>query len=269
MVLGLPVRACVPACLRAYVPSALSVVSCGFSSPLIGDRTGAGGGERLRHRSLQIARRPGGGHPGEAQVFQRAAVALLLLIDSRWRDPGGDQLVQPLGSLSGQLAQAGIETHIQPPARLPVKQRPRRHGGAQHLLQAHRLRAELHPIRVVALGLAAFVLHGERHAVPGAELRVLSAEGRRRRPELDHVGFAEQPELARPHRRSALRAATVAALRPPGVGPLVQVPALDGELVLRPEPLDMNQRALPRAIQQMLQGGDGEKLIVEPRHGKI
>jgi hypothetical protein len=41
----------------------------------------------------------------------------------------------------------------------------------------------------------------------------------------------------------------------------VQVPALDREPVLGPQPLDVDQRALPRAEQQVLQRADGQEVV--------
>jgi hypothetical protein len=40
----------------------------------------------------------------------------------------------------------------------------------------------------------------------------------------------------------------------------MHLPPLDGQPILRPRLLKMNQRTLPLTKQQMLQGGDGEEL---------
>jgi len=39
---------------------------------------------------------------------------------------------------------------------------------------------------------------------------------------------------------------------------VVELAALDGEAVFGPELLVMNERALPRAVDQVLEGADGE-----------
>ena len=72
----------------------------------------------------------------------------------------------------GQPAQFGIEGHREPALCLGIEQRALRHGAAGHLLQAERLRAELHLVGAVELRLAALVFDGIcRLAIrPGAEL---------------------------------------------------------------------------------------------------
>lgn len=85
--------------------------------------------------------------------------------------------------------------------------------------------------------------------------------------ELDDVAFAPDAEdvrddldattnlrLVRPARGSAL------------IRAFVQVPTLRGENVLGPEPLDVDERALPLAVEQVLEGGDREKIFVIKLH---
>ena len=116
---------------------------------------------------------------------------------------------------------------------------------ARHVLQTQALRAELHFIGAVELGLAAFEFDGERglDAVAGGELH--------------EIGDACDVQPSRGQRQRG--DAPDAALRPAHgfVGMDMQRLALGGESIFRPEPFEMNQRRLPQAIDGMLQRGEG------------
>jgi hypothetical protein len=49
------------------------------------------------------------------------------------------------------------------------------------------------------------------------------------------------------------------------MGPFVHDPALGGVTVLRPDPVHVDQGALALAIEQVLQGGKGDKLLFHIR----
>jgi hypothetical protein len=49
------------------------------------------------------------------------------------------------------------------------------------------------------------------------------------------------------------------------VGALVKMSSLHRKPVLRPHPLDMDERALPLAEEQMLESGDREELVLGKR----
>ena len=83
----------------------------------------------------------------------------------------------------------------------------------------------------------------------------------------DDVGDAEQAELETVHGHARRVRALGPGGRLPAVGLLVQDVPLGGEAILRPEPLDVDQRALPLAVEQVLEGGDRQEIGLAVRHG--
>ena len=122
---------------------------------------------------------------------------------------------------------------------------------APHLFQAERLRAQLNAVAVVALGPPALVLDGQRRFAG---------------PPLDDVGDAVKPQLEAAQGQGPSRQ----RLGPPGrsaaVGLFVQKGPLGGVPILRPQPLDVDERALALAIEQVLQGGDRQQFRLAVRH---
>jgi len=77
---------------------------------------------------------------------------------------------------------------------------------------------------------------------------------------LDDVGLADQAE-AEGAQREAARDAEAAPCLPGGViRSLVEVPPLDRPSVLRPESLDVNERTLPLAEEQVLERRERQKV---------
>ena len=125
--------------------------------------------------------------------------------------------------------------------RLCIEQGPFGNRAAGHLLKAERLRAELGLIGAVELGLAALVFDGiGRLAVP-------------RFVKLDEIGDAGELQAAAGKRQSvdAPNAAREASARLIDAG--MKHAPFRGETVFLPQPLDMNQRRLPQAIDCVLE----------------
>ena len=187
------------------------------------------------------------------QVSQRFG-----LVDRRRRAAGGEQSPGGRGDLAGERAQLVVERDRLAPARLAVEQGALGHGCGKHLLEAERLGAELDLVRAVRFRPAALVL--DRIGPPA-----FSRPG-----QLDHVGDPGDAERARADRH-ALDDAALAAARLPGlVALLVQDAPLGGQHILGPQPLDVDQRALPRAEQIVLQRREGDEVCIRrPRPAAV
>jgi hypothetical protein len=104
------------------------------------------------------------------------------------------------------------------------------------------------------LGLAALVFDREGPQRPAREF--------------DDVGDAGDAERQRAQRQPAHDPHARPALGPARIDPLVQDAALGGGAVLRPQALDMDQRALPRPEQLMLQRRQRDQRILDLRGGE-
>ena len=109
--------------------------------------------------------------------------------------------------------------------------------------------AELHLVGAVRLGPAQLVLDRERHRPA------------RRAVQLDQIGDADQAQGRGAQRHAGDAAHALALLLRRLVHPVVREASLGGQRILGPDPLDVNQRALPRAIQPVLQRGDGDEVV--------
>ena len=114
----------------------------------------------------------------------------------------------------------------------------------------------MHLIRPVEFGLAAFVLD----RISAFAIGICA--------KLDEVGDTGevQPTAGKRQRHDTAQAPTPAVGR--FVSYLMQNAPLRGEAVLFPQPLDMDQRRLPHAINRMLQGGERNR-IIQFRHRRL
>ena len=76
--------------------------------------------------------------------------------------------------------------------------------------------------------------------------------------DFNDIANAAQAVGIRPDGEAAGNAHTRAALAESGVRLLVERVAFGSRVVLRPESLNMNERALPRTIQVVLESGEGD-----------
>lgn len=140
--------------------------------------------------------------------------------------------------LLGHPPEPGIELDGMPAALLPIKKGTLPDFDVQHLFEAKRLGAELDLVAAALFRFTPFVLDGK----DGAVLM-----------ELHHVGLAAQAETPGTDRQGPHGADPALLLRLPAVRPLVQDPPLGGETVFGPDLFQMDQGALSRAVQVVLQ----------------
>jgi hypothetical protein len=116
----------------------------------------------------------------------------------------------------------------------------------------------LHPVAVPRLGATPLVLDRDRS--PGArQLREQDACPFRA-VELDHVCYSVQPQDQGPQSQTAHYPQIAARLISRLMDALVQGTPLGRQPVLLPHPFKMDQGALPLAEEQVLQGGEREKV---------
>lgn len=200
-------------------------------------------------QALAIPREPFRERLRQAALIQRTTAALLP-DDWRRRDARREQRMRCRRARLSFPAQRLIERHIEAMARLAIEQRAAGNRAAEHLFEADRLRAELHRVAVVFFRFAALIFHRKR--LPAARFTRQRAAG------CDAMEFHDirLPRQAEPRRRQrhAPRRNHVAALFASRLmHPLMQKVAERRQTVLLPRLLDMNQSALARAKEVVLQ----------------
>ncbi len=126
------------------------------------------------------------------------------------------------------------------------------HAHAEHLLEAHGLRAELNVVREASGTPSSLVLDGKgprRGPVLGARV-------------LDDVRVSEQAEPLGAQRNAAKSRDPVPASPFASVRSLMERAPFGREAVLRPEALDVDERALPLAEEEVLEARDREQEVV-------
>ena len=181
---------------------------------------------------------------GHAELKEGATFAFGLA-HGGWGDAGVDHFVESLGGRSCSGAEVFVEGHFMAAASFTVVERTIGDGELEHFLETECLGAELHAVAVVFFWFAAFVFDGQHGAVA---------------VELDDVCFSAQAEPMRYDVESACDADAVAGLVGAVVGFFVELVALGGEMVFRPDLLEMDECALPLAEQEVLQCGEGEQV---------
>lgn len=149
----------------------------------------------------------------------------------------------------GELAKRVVEGNFQPPAGPAIEQSPGWNHTPKHFFEAQGLGTELDFVGVVGFWPAALVLDGVWHFLAAG------------RSELHDIRFSKEPQPEGSEREGPADTEVSRDLGFPAIGLFMQMPALDGERVLGPEPLDVDQRALSRAEQEVLQGADGKKIF--------
>ena len=149
---------------------------------------------------------------------------------------------------------AGSKRDRRAPAGLSVEQRALGDLHREHLLQRHGLGTKLHLVGAVRLGPAALMLHGK--GPPNAIRRAM---------QLDDIGDAGNAQPVGAQRHACHGADAPPHLGLDRVNPLMRDAALGGRGILGPCLLDVDQRALARAEQIVLEGGQGDEISVR-RH---
>ena len=179
--------------------------------------------------------------PRLADVVERARTAFSLLV-LRWREARSfKKPVQSPAAFRNERAQAVINGHRRAAAGLPVEQAPLRNAGLERFLKTDRLRGELDFVGSVLFGFAPLVFHHHNPPVP---------------VELDNIADAMQSESLAAHRKPARDPHTRTRFVRPVMRAVVHRAPLGGETVLRPLAVQVDQRALPLAKEQVLERGD-------------
>jgi hypothetical protein len=156
------------------------------------------------------------------------------------------------GGSFGACPECGIEHDIGSPAVRPIVECSVLDYHVEHLFEADRLRAELNTVRIVGFWSSPFVFDGHHTRASAANPSV----------KFDHVSLATKAEAKGAQCEATRDAQSVPRLPRPRIGALVEVSPFYGESVLRPEPLDVNERALPLTEDEMLERRKREKLIL-------
>ena len=160
--------------------------------------------------------------------------------------------MQCAGRLGDELTQRPVEIDQRPPAVFALEKATAGYRHAKHLFNAQRLCAELDFIRPMGFRLAAFVLDRIDDPIP---------------VKLHDIALPGNPESERAHRQAARDAHARLAFIRSIVGLLMKHLSLGGEFVFRPRLLQMDQAALARTIQPMLERGERQELVIG-EHGK-
>lgn len=180
----------------------------------------------------------------QAKIEERTGVTFGLA-DCGRGVAGGEELVELPGGLHGAVAQVVVELDWGAAAFLAIIEGTLGDGGLAHFLEAESLGAELDTVAVVGLGATAFVFDGVDRAVA---------------MELHDVGDAAQAERAGAQIEGAGDAHSGSTFVFRFMDLLVKDLTLRGEVIIGPELFVVNERALARAEEQVLQRRDGQEI---------
>ena len=156
-----------------------------------------------------------------------------------WRGPAGsDQGMKPACRFFGFLPEIGIKNHLLPPSGFAVKKSAGRHLHPEYLLKAEGLGAELHFVAIIFFSFSALIFHWK-----GQPWLTFAAM------ELHNIRLAYQPQAKGAKRHGIFNPDSASCPVAAPVGPFMQDIAFCGETVLRPYLLDVNQGALPLAVE--------------------
>jgi hypothetical protein len=192
-----------------------------------------------------------GGGVGQADAQQGALLAFGLP-DGFGGDAGLEELVQTGRRVFGGLPQGFVEVHFEAAAGLAVEERAPGHGLAEHFFQAQGLSAELDLVRTVGFGAAALVFDGIGE--PGAGVFFGAVE-------LDDVRLSREAEPEAAQRQAADDPEVPSGFGLSAVRPLVEMGTLDGQRVVHPDPLEVDESALALTEEQVLEGGEREEVV--------
>jgi hypothetical protein len=150
----------------------------------------------------------------------------------------------------GKLPKPVVDGNNRPATGRPIEQRPLFDLLPEHGFEAKCLSTQLYFVCTVYFWLAALVLN---RVGPVATIDDM---------ELHHIGDTCDPQsrVGQGHCRDG--AHSVSLLDCGVIGPIVEQPPFGGLAVVRPQALDVDQRALPRAVKVMLEGGNGDQVII-------
>lgn len=166
---------------------------------------------------------------------------------------------------TGGTPQRRVDRNRLPPPHLAVIEITAVNPAAEHLLQAHRLQAELQFVRLSrGVGSTALVLHRHRQPQP---VIVPQAHAVRPATELHDITFAADAEHCGKYTQPAHGQQIAAFLGKPGVMRLlVKDRTADRARILRPLPLDVNQCPLATAERKVLDAADLQIILLGVCH---
>lgn len=116
--------------------------------------------------------------------------------------------------------------------------------------QTQGLSTELHFVGTVRLGTAALIFHRVRDSTRGRGMK------------LDHIGHAQQAQRGFFQGHGCHRPHPMSLFGEGRIGPGMEQAPLGRLPVLGPEPFDMNQGALTRAVPVVLEGGEWNEVVL-------
>lgn len=147
------------------------------------------------------------------------------------------------GEVLGEGAEFGVDGDGSAALGFAVEEEGFGNGDGEHFFEAEGLGAELDFVGAVAFRFAALVFDGDDAPVA---------------VEFDDVGLAVESETVAGEVEAAGGSQAGAGFGGAVVGALVEDAAGGGEVVLGPEPLDVDEGALALAVEEVLEGGNGE-----------
>jgi hypothetical protein len=184
--------------------------------------------------------------------------------------------VKALGSLFGFSPKHEVKANLNATVLSAVEERTGVNADTEHFLQAQGLGTELDFVATAMLGPAALILDGERtpealgagEGNGGLRRRGGQAPFRRRKGasprkavELDDIRFARETEAQRVQRETARDAQVAPRLIALGMDAVMKQLALNGELALLPNLLEMVERRPSLAVDDVLQRGQWKEVI--------
>ena len=201
------------------------------------------------HRLLQLR---------QTQVFQRTAAAFFRHLDLGCR-PAGIFLVHLSERMQNEISQILRDFHLLPPMDFIIKKITDRNLAAKHFLKAKRLQDELRNILFAVFRLAALVFNGDgtpKSFLPMQPCACLFPV------KFHDIRDAAHTELCRGNAQSARHEQIPARFVQAAVMTfLVDNLPLDCAQVFLPLLLDVNERPLPAAKEEMLDAGDIQPLL--------
>ena len=170
------------------------------------------------------------------------------------------QAARELLSLSSQSL---VELHSLATSRLPVVKGASGNTNTQHLFQAQGLGTKLNHVAMTRLWATSFVFDREGHVATlsagnGHPLGFLTT----RQMKLDHVSNAREAQSKRAKGQIPSNENPVLFFALALMNPVMKQRPLGREAIVAPHALQVDKRALALAEGQMLQGRDGQRVLL-------
>jgi hypothetical protein len=199
---------------------------------------------------FQLISEPVGGSSFEphgfwlAELDEGAAVAECRGVFGSGRLPGFEHAANFLGDIQGERPQAGVEMDCRAPLLFAIEEEAgpdALRGAPEAGFEADSLPAKLDLVGAVGFGATAFIFDRQERAVF---------------VDLDDIADPAQAVGVRPYGQSPRDADTGARFAEAGVRLFVERVALGGGKIICPQPLDVDECTLPRAIEVVLERGE-------------